>query len=459
MDLIVLQGQTFTPESGITSITGGKLQYGHWEAEQISTSGGNFGTDSITNQSIDLTPYTTITIVGQSYESHTGNGGNHQSAFQIYNGTATALYSSPWHNGTININETIDISSYTGSYQLRLYDYNHNNGGTARVTSGILLTSIILSNKTVSITINPTGAGTVTGAGNYKSGDSVTIEATPNGGYRFEKFALNGYTKLDYIESSGTQYIDTGYVFNTNCEYNIKLSFTSIPNDLYAYGLYSPHTSLQNYGSSFMTSFGGQDITFTSEIGAITTNTIYEITRNSSSATVNGVTKTGTSGTISTSKTFWLFRANSLAQSYAGNQKLYLFKLYDNGALVRDFIPVKRTSDAAIGLLDLVNLKFYGNDGTGIFSYGSEVGEIELPTYTELEFIQSNGTQYIDTDLHIPYANIGYYLDFTWLNSVSSSGKSAFGVRDTSASVYNVILSYTGDTYTQNGYSYTSWAT
>ena len=226
MDLTVLQGQTFTPESGITSITGGKLQYGHWEIEQVSTSGGNFGTDSITGQSIDLTPYTTITIVGQSYESHTGNGGNHQSAFQLYNGTATVLYSSPWHNGTININETIDISSITGSYQLRLFDYNHNNGGTARVTSGILLTSIILSNKTVSITINPTGAGTVTGGGYYKSGDSVTIEATPNTGYLFDHFSVNG-TDITTNPYTFTITQDTsviGYFKSAECTLNLSVS-------------------------------------------------------------------------------------------------------------------------------------------------------------------------------------------------------------------------------------------
>jgi hypothetical protein len=56
-----------------------------------------------------------------------------------------------------------------------------------------------------------------------------------------------------------------------------------------------------------------------------------------------------------------------------GIYRMYYFKIYDNGTLVRDFVPVKRNSDNVIGLFDIVNNKFYTNKGTGTFTAGTEV--------------------------------------------------------------------------------------
>lgn len=39
--------------------------------------------------------------------------------------------------------------------------------------------------------------------------------------------------------------------------------------------------------------------------------------------------------------------------------KLYTFKIYDDGALIRDFVPAKRDSDNVAGLYDIVNDVFY----------------------------------------------------------------------------------------------------
>lgn len=53
---------------------------------------------------------------------------------------------------------------------------------------------------------------------------------------------------------------------------------------------------------------------------------------------------------------------------------LYSFKVYDsNNALTHDLIPVERERDGAAGLYDRVENKFYGNAGTGEFVKGSYV--------------------------------------------------------------------------------------
>lgn len=45
--------------------------------------------------------------------------------------------------------------------------------------------------KTVSLSVSPSGSGTVTGGGQYDSGSSVNIKATPASGYHFVKWSDN----------------------------------------------------------------------------------------------------------------------------------------------------------------------------------------------------------------------------------------------------------------------------
>ena len=61
--------------------------------------------------------------------------------------------------------------------------------------------------------------------------------------------------------------------------------------------------------------------------------------------------------------------------------KLYLCEIYDNGTLIRDFVPCYRKADNAIGLYDTVNDVFYTNAGTGTFLKGDDMpnGVISRP--------------------------------------------------------------------------------
>ena len=70
--------------------------------------------------------------------------------------------------------------------------------------------------------------------------------------------------------------------------------------------------------------------------------------------------------------------------------KLYAGNVVQNGQIIRNFVPCINPS-GEIGLYDFVTKRFYGNAGTGEFL-------ITLPSeYKKLEYIESTGTQYIDT--------------------------------------------------------------
>ena len=90
---------------------------------------------------------------------------------------------------------------------------------------------------------------------------------------------------------------------------------------------------------------------------------------------IDGVTYTGfTCGTSTTSTPLYMFAyaGNPGSGIHSGTGNIYYCKIYNNGVLVRDFIPCISDTNA-IGMYDLVENKFYGNNGTGTFVAGEVV--------------------------------------------------------------------------------------
>jgi len=89
---------------------------------------------------------------------------------------------------------------------------------------------------------------------------------------------------------------------------------------------------------------------------------------------------------------------DEVSKQYFYNQGTGTFKYKKT---LRDFQPVLDSNNVPC-LLDKINNKFYYNQGTGDFTYGG-VQTIQ-DGYTEVEYIESNGTQYIDTEV-VPNEN------------------------------------------------------
>lgn len=239
-------------------------------------------------------------------------------------------------------------------------DVFYTNAGSGSFTYG----SIVYS---VDATATPTEGGIITGTGDYPSGDNVSLQANANSGYAFDYWELDGFTRLEYIESTGTQYIDLGVNCTRNIEFELDVAFTEIT---------------------------GSTKTI---IGATTNGNQSMIAVNSNEYYVRWAEGTGVNGNIDTSfHTFKLennelyFDAIYVTSSGAGysNTSLNLFRnnyssnyqyckaklkycvIKENDIIIRNYIPVIRHSDGAIGLLDLVEMKFYGNSGTGTFIGG-----------------------------------------------------------------------------------------
>lgn len=72
----------------------------------------------------------------------------------------------------------------------------------------------------ISLSVSPSSSyGSVSGAGNYKSGASVTVKATPSSGYRFSKWTEDGTT----VSSSSS------YTFTVTKNRTLRAVFSVIP--------------------------------------------------------------------------------------------------------------------------------------------------------------------------------------------------------------------------------------
>lgn len=183
----------------------------------------------------------------------------------------------------------------------------------------------------------------------------------------------SGYTKLDYIESSGTQYIDTGVSsFNTQRSRVILdvdwLSGLGCYFGCYSSGLRWFVEALQptKIYSGYLNEGKSADIA--TVIGR------YTVDKNGVSTNVNGVKIDHAGANTSILKSIYLLANNgsSGVSGIADAARIYSCKISSSSGLIRQFVPCKNSS-GEVGLYDEVNDVFYGNAGTGVFIAGPEV--------------------------------------------------------------------------------------
>ena len=183
----------------------------------------------------------------------------------------------------------------------------------------------------------------------------------------------SGYTKLEYIESSGTQYIDTGVSsFHTQRTCVILdvdwLSGLGCYFGCFESGLKWFVEALQptRIYSGYLDE--GKSANIATVIGR------YTVVKDGVSTNVNGVKIQHASAGNSTSISIYLLACggSSGVSDIADAARIYSCKIYSDSALIRQFVPCKNSS-GEVGLYDEVNDVFYGNAGTGVFIAGPEV--------------------------------------------------------------------------------------
>ena len=256
----------------------------------------------------------------------------------------------------------------------------------------------------------------------------------------------SGFTEVEWIQSSGTQYIDTGAIFSNGVRAETKINLTSITSSSKKTPIFGAHNASEPYGRDYLSIDSSKNFEIGGGAGyryfknnTIATNVDYEVEASNipgqESLVVNGELYKSTGGaayaTPFTDLSLYLFRVNTTNDQWFENasMKLYYMKMYDyTNVLVRDYIPCKNPS-GAVGLYDLVGGDFYTTPTVTPLPDG----------YTQLEYIQSSGTQYIDTG-YKPNSSTKLTATLQFVSS-SSGNKFCFGAR-TSNSVGRFSLGY-----------------
>lgn len=177
------------------------------------------------------------------------------------------------------------------------------------------------------------------------------------------------YTPVNYIQSTGTQDINTGFNPNTNTKVELKINLTGTgtltdyERIIESYNGSTAYLGLKR--SNRTTTWAYQLNNSGKKSFTLTQGVDYTLELTNSSLKIDDATYTFTATTYTSSYPIHIFHGNDRY----GKLKLYYMKIYSNNVLIRDFIPVLDV-DGTPCLYDKVGDKFYYNSGTGTFSYG-----------------------------------------------------------------------------------------
>ena len=177
--------------------------------------------------------------------------------------------------------------------------------------------------------------------------------------------------QVEYLQSNGSQWIDTGIYADNTTKTEIGFQLTSLNASRGIYGTFSSPKSYYIFTSrskTWQVGFGEY-----ADLSAATLN-YHEFVFDSFKVYIDGVlANTYSSQTFTNTQTQTVFNMKrSNGTIYTGTpMKLFYLRMYQNGVLVRDMIPVRLES---VGYMyDKVSGDLFGNSGTGAFTYGNDV--------------------------------------------------------------------------------------
>ncbi|MCR5750859.1 MAG: hypothetical protein K6G91_02755 [Kiritimatiellae bacterium] len=191
-------------------------------------------------------------------------------------------------------------------------------------------------------------------------------------------------TRLEYIQSSGSQWIDTGVRGRIGVSAELDITCVEMRDSAVLCCRTSGSTDSRMLlvhwnANDLLGGLGGHGYWYWAGRAIINAGTRYVIRsvmeNGNQTVSVNGntiATKTYSS-TFDTGLSLYLFANNvPSAPQYCASARLYSGKLWLDGNLVRDFVPCKDENGEAC-LYDLVSGNYFRNGGSGTFAAGAEI--------------------------------------------------------------------------------------
>lgn len=190
----------------------------------------------------------------------------------------------------------------------------------------------------------------------------------------------DGYTAVDYLQSSGAQWIEMGVAPNQNTKAVLKIKIDELTRQ--GASLIGSRTDLNSDDQFFtyLDNSGGARFLFrvdgqTKAISwkGLTTDKIYIVTLSGTEMKAeleDGTavfSKTFSVPDFTSTVTMALFKSKPLDNGFRG--RIYSCKHYSGDELIQDFVPCLDTEGVPC-MFDLVSRKSFYNKGTGSFTWG-----------------------------------------------------------------------------------------
>lgn len=310
-----------------------------------------------------------------------------------------------------------------GAYEMIMY-------GCKIYEGGVLVRDLIPCIRT---TDNKTGLYDVVGEKFYPNKGVLEFE--------YEYDIPEEYQEVQYLESDGNQYIDTGHIFTGGTTFDLDIMETKHGNSEWCMfiGVRDAGLSKQlimscntagviggDYGNVGSALQGG-DVDLRNNLIHISTKSVdfeYRVYMNNN--TVYGKTSyqnfnSGLNGYL------FGFNVDGNAHMREAHFRIYRCKIYENSVLVRDFIPCYKKETNITGFYDKLNDVFYPNNGTGNFALGEYVKEEGLDVVNEIE-------EYTDTEIkNNTISGVGYLLN---------NGQFEQSINDIINGIYTISFKY-----------------
>lgn len=176
-----------------------------------------------------------------------------------------------------------------------------------------------------------------------------------------------GYKLLEYIESNGTQWINTGIVPDKNTKVIMDFQLTNPDSTNQCIFGVPGQYSFRWYGpSSFFRANGSNSKNFPTSIDS---NVRHIVEQTGTTSTIDNTYSVTITAATSIKRKLGIFAMNQAKTAQFADVRLYSMQIYSSETMVRDFVPCKN-SLGEVGLYDSVDNVFYSNSGTGTFIAG-----------------------------------------------------------------------------------------
>jgi hypothetical protein len=231
------------------------------------------------------------------------------------------------------------------------------------------------------------------------------------------------YTRLSWIEATGDQWIDTGYIVKETDVIEMDyISMLTSSADKMLFGAVGSGTAVwfSVYNQTGYVRFGQSSST---QVNSIQTSYRFTLQKGK---VVLGDTSTTLAYTGKMPDNTLVLFSNHLASGDISSAKAVArcsyFRIKNNGEFVINMYPAKRNADGAIGMLDVVSGNFYPSDSDVPFLGGSEV---QVPEgYEIMDYVTFNADKVYDAGI----IDSTMAIDVMYERSESSSNPYLFGV-------------------------------